>query len=275
MVNTPLLSPGCGADAPISPPALWRSLVARGGLCGCPGLWITLPCSPCRAAQPAQKQAKTPGCYQAFLPDVNENQLSQQGTRYVIHFISISIFSLTGKRLLVKKFASAWRSSLSRKILRCWMKPSSQASTEWSCQRTRSEGRGLWGVISFNKQGIKPRPVPYFGFCLPPGKGESYGLCFALLCFLTCFWELKPSNDLWINHEPWAIQVWHGGSSAEPRCVLALLLRLGLFWDGGSALCSVHTYFPQPLSATAKAGGSGKNLPSSVFAIPSLKYWPC
>lgn len=130
-------SPQAVVPRSISPPALWRSLVARGGLCGCPGLWVILPCSPSRAAQPAHKQAKKPSCYLAFLPDVNENKLNQRGIRYVIQFISISIFSLTGKCLLVKKFASAWRSNLSKQILRCWMKPNSQAPTKWSCSRTR------------------------------------------------------------------------------------------------------------------------------------------
>lgn len=154
LISPQVKNPGCHGEhatalprlwcrCSISPPALWRSLVARGGLCRCPGLWIILPCSPCRAAQPAQKQAKMPSCCQAFLPDVNESQLNQQGIRYVIHFISISIFSLTGKCVLVKKFASAWRSSLSKQILRCWMKPSSQASTKWSCQRKKWRKRAV------------------------------------------------------------------------------------------------------------------------------------
>lgn len=268
MVNTPLLSPGS-----ISPPALWRSLVARGGLCGCAGLWIILPCSLSRAAQPAQKQAKAPSCCQAFLPDVNENQLNQQGIGYVIHFISISIFSLTGKCLFVKKFASAWRSNLSKQTVRCWMKPSSQASTKWNCPRTRGEGRGLWGGIS----SISTCAV--FWFLPASWRGEVFWALFCSSMLSDVIWESwNRDHDLWMTMTPGhSVVAWQELSrpASLARCVLALLLRLGLSWGGGSTLCSVCTHFPQPLSATAKGGGSGKNQPSRVFAIPSLKYWPC
>lgn len=100
--------------------------------------------------------------------------------------------------------------------------------------------------------------MPYFGFCLPPGKGKSYGLCFALLCFLTCFWELKPSNDLWItmNPGPFRCDMVGAQQSCQPGMMcpgIASQAGLVLGWRQ----CSVQCAHILP-TATVSHGKSGR-----------------
>lgn len=202
-------------------------------------------------------------CYQAFLPDVNENQFNQQGIRYIIHFISNSIFSLTGKCLLVKNFANAWRSNLSEQILRCWMKPSSQWSTKWSCLSNRGEERRLWGGICFRKQGIKATPQNLCHFLFSLWKGESSGFCCAFLYLLTSSGSAET-------------QITTFGSPCSPGHSITTWWDLSrpaslspcMYWycfshrrcSGMEAMLNinVHVHFTQPVSAMVKGGGSGK-----------------
>lgn len=162
------------------------------------------------------------------------------------------------------------------------MKPSCQWSTKWSCLRTWGEGKALWGGFCFSKQRIKPKPpkpVPFFVFCLPPWR-ESSGLCFALLWLLTFGRAEIPTTAFGSLHSPgYSIVMWWDLSRPADLSPHKSWHCFSCWSCSGMKAMlniNVHTYFPQPASATVKGEGSGeKKQPSSMFAIPNLKYLPC
>lgn len=161
------------------------------------------------------------------------------------------------------------------------MKPSCQRSTKWSCLRTWGEGRELWGGFCFNKQRIKPKPPKpvsfLFSVCLHEG---SLLVCFALLCLLTFGRAEIPTTTFGSLHSPGHSIVMWWDLSRPAGLSPHMSWHCFSCWScsGMEAMLNVnvHTYFPQPASATVKGGGSGeKKQPSSMFAIPNLKYLPC